>query len=75
MSFWNRFSHKDAAPAALELRREEAEKVSRSKEEFYKVMRRFAVEAGDEDSVRYYDDRLRALYRLQTELEVLRGKR
>jgi hypothetical protein len=73
VSFWDRFLSGQRAPSPLPdvVRRGEVEQIARSKEAHYRVMRRFAVEAGDEGSVRYYDERLNDLRLLQNELDVI----
>lgn len=76
MSFWDRLKHAaSSAETAGEAReqRQRAKEISDSKEEYYEVMKRFAIEAGDEDSVCFYEERLRTLKRLQYELDVQIG--
>ncbi len=71
MSFWERFRRGDESERAIRERRQETKQVANSKEEHYRVMREFAVEAGDEESVRYYDEKLADLKLLKDELDVL----
>lgn len=52
-------------------RRGEAKQVANSKEEHYHVMKRFATEAGDEEAVRYYDEKLTDLKLLKDKLDLL----
>lgn len=76
MSFWDRLKHAATSTETTgeaEEQRQRAKDISDSKQEYYEVMKRFAIEAGDEDSVRFYEERLRTLKRLQHELDVLMG--
>jgi hypothetical protein len=56
---------------ALPVSHEEAKEAAAGKEEYYKVMRSLAAQAGDAESVAFYRERLRVLRELKTELEVL----
>jgi hypothetical protein len=72
MSFWRRrHKHKDASERAIDERREQKKRGAQADEEYYRAMRRFAIDAGDADSLRLFDSKLRDLETLQYELEVL----
>ena len=73
MSFWRRFTGHQTAPEIKE-RTIEVKQVADSKEEHYRVMKRFAMEAGDEAAVRYYSERLDDLALLRYELEVVESE-
>ena len=52
-------------------REEQKQRAAHADEDYYKAMRRFALEAGDPESLRFYDEKLKDLELLQYELEAL----
>ena len=52
---------------------EKSDELAQSRERYLRAMRQLAEDAGDEESFRLYDEKLKILKRLQNEFDVMTG--
>ena len=79
MSFWQRLSgarhSNDPSRRAIAERQEQKARSFQADEDYYKAMRRLAIEAGDAEGVRFYSQKLQDMAQLRYELDVLHSGR
>lgn len=76
MRFFKR-GHSRDRPLRDEVNERQEQKVrsARADKDYYKAMRRLALEAGDAGGVRFYDQKLQDIEYLEYEIAALEGRR
>lgn len=75
MRFWRRQHSRERPQREVEERQKQKVRSARADKDYYKAMRRFALEAGDAGGVRFYDQKLQDIEFLEYEMEALEGRR
>lgn len=75
MRFFRNRRSRDPSQRAIAERQEQKARSAHADAEYYKAMRRFAIEAGDAEGVRRYTEKLQDIEYLRAEREALEGRR